>query len=725
VYALPDSVFVSATSTDADGCFSVSTKDAEHWFLEISFIGYETLTYNPQASAAGAETTEPLHFQLQPKTTMLSEVVVKSERPQLTLKDGTLTYNISNIIAHKTAITAFDVVKELPLVSSLDNNSLSLVGAPTGSTVFISGKKSQLSQSQLMDYLKSLPADMVENVEILYTPSPQWGVQTAVINVVLKHQKNYTINGQVQADYIYQYTNSGSVNGSLFLALPKFTANVMYRFADTHDKNKNVEYIKHWVNGTTYDINDTTLTKQFNLKHNVYTSFGYEINDKNSLELSYNGAFAPKSESNLFSNNTIVGNSVALNDGNSYLHDISLRYKYASMLTFGGEYLSSRTTNNQNLLATNPITSYSFQDINNVKFYFDGANSLPRNWNIMYGALFDHTSNVNQQHNNFLNQPDEVTSTNYDITEYTANVYFGLQKAFFQNKLTVRASLKGELYHYGDYNNNGLFPNATITIFPSAKHIIQAGYSSFRRYPNFWQRQEFTSYVNAYQINLGNPTLRPARYDVATLAYVFRNKYVLSATYYNVKDFFFSQAYQSPTSLTQVNQTFNLNKANTVLISLSIPANIGTVFNTNIEIAGEREQFKDSNWHDLSFNRKKWQGYIMARNTFLISSKPKITIDLTGMYKLPSLVGLWERPSMWLVNAGCGCSLLNDCLSIKFNVQDIFESIYPTEKIRIDKQYVDSNGNFYQRAFRLTIAYKFKGYVDKSKKEVDTSRYGL
>lgn len=43
---------------------------------------------------------------------------------------------------------------------------------------------------------------------------------------------------------------------------------------------------------------------------------------------------------------------------------------------------------------------------------------------------------------------------------------------------------------------------------PSQTHIFQAAYQTFKSYPSFWERMDFVSYSNEYQVNIGNPTLR-------------------------------------------------------------------------------------------------------------------------------------------------------------------------------------------------------------------------
>lgn len=69
-----------------------------------------------------------------------------------------LTYDLQSVKQNKIIANAHELLKELPSISSTDGNSLNLAGA-NGTTILISGKVSSLSTEQLIEYLKTLPAE--------------------------------------------------------------------------------------------------------------------------------------------------------------------------------------------------------------------------------------------------------------------------------------------------------------------------------------------------------------------------------------------------------------------------------------------------------------------------------------------------------------------------------------------------------------------------------------
>ena len=115
----------------------------------------------------------------------------------------------------------------------------------------------------------------------------------------------------------------------------------------------------------------------------------------------------------------------------------------------------------------------------------------------------------------------------------------------------------------------------------------------------------------------------------------------------------------------------------------------------------------------------------MLNNTFNISQKPKLSANLMLFYRTPTIQGIWALGSNWCVNAGIKYSFLKDNAILSLQCNDIFESMYPKIKVRFENQHQDINSSAYSRNITLSFTYKFKGYKNKTRKEVDTSRFGI
>lgn len=218
-----DSAFIAATISDGQGYFLLECDN--DFILTVSSLGFK----NKKLFISGIA---DITIELEPENEQLAEVVVKGTRPQLTADaDGSLHYDVSGILKEKIAPDALSLLKNLPLITSTDGSSLQLTGAPTGHTIFINGRKPQMSAGQLTSYLQNLPSDQIKDVEIIYDAPPKWRVTGAVINVILKKSANLTYNGQLKADYTNVSVNQEMASGSFFFSSPKWNFNTTYFFS--------------------------------------------------------------------------------------------------------------------------------------------------------------------------------------------------------------------------------------------------------------------------------------------------------------------------------------------------------------------------------------------------------------------------------------------------------------------------------------------------------------
>lgn len=719
-----DSSFISGTITDKDGRFRIKsvTKPYRLIFQHISYSVTQLMSSKDNIG----------DVVLDESSTSLNEVAIKAEKPMLKMYDNRLTYDISTIQNRKVTSNAHELLKELPSITSLDGNTLTLVGS-SNTTIIISGKISHLNYSQLNDYLKTIPSEEVERVEILYNAPPQWHVKGSVINVILKKRSIFSLNGQIQGNWINQHRNSFDIAGSTFLTSPKWNVDMIYKFSNNKNINKTKSKGLHSVAEAIYEVETNTQENTHNDKHSLYTNVEYKINSEASLELTYNALFTPRIKSELYSMNSLFSNANSLNNGDDALHNIALSYRSQKGFSAGFEYTDYANSDMQKLglLNDNSFTdAFSYerkQHIKKTRAYIDLLNTLKNNWTISYGVNYNNVSNTNNQKNvDYLNNGYNDYVKDFQTKEHTATAYLGIQKSFWKGKLSFDISLAGELYKINDYKTNTLLPNLTITYVPTNNHIFQLTYNSLRTYPSYWQRQDYTSYSDEYTVSMGNPMLKPARTANINMAYILKSKYIFQISYYHVKDFFIEQSFQSPTILQLLYKTFNIDYTSNLNFTSVIPVNINKIFSTNIVTSIYNEKYKSKDWFGLNYDRSKWTGSIITNNTFTISQKPKIAMTLMAFYRTPTIQGIWNLKNNWGINAGVRYSFANDCAILGLQCNDILQSMYPKIEVRFDKQHQDINQNFFNRSFTISFTYKFKGYKgDKQEKQVDTSRFGI
>ena len=716
--SVTDSAYLAGTVTQADGTFSLSKPEAE-CVLHLSMMGYESQDIANPAGNLGTIT-------LKADSMTLDEVVVKGETPLLTMTDNVLTYNTSQILAKRNITNGHELLKELPSVMSLNGEDINLVGAKT-TTVFISGKQKPMT----LDYLKSLPADQIEKVEVIYNAPPKWHVDGAVLNVVLKKSDRYTLNGMVQAGYENQHANTYNGGGSLFASTPHWNYELIYKYTNGIGVSQDITESRHTLDGTLYDIHSETNGRNKWQGHSVFASVGRDVGEKGDITLSYTGRLNPKDKSVSIGQNSHFGTSTNTEDGDNYLHYIQLSYTNGKGAMAGVDYMNYYDHGPQSLRVTAPegtncLDYDASQRVSHWRGYIDMSHSLRHGWTLTYGGNYTYTNTKNRQTQttDLGNLEDE--SGESKLEEHNGDLYLGVMKSFWDGKLSLYASLADNYYKINDYKRNTLIPMAQVTWMPSQSHIFQFYGAIWRGYPSYWQTRDFASYSDAYTRNEGNSGLTPDLTYSAMATYVLKGKYTLQANYMRINNHMLYQGYQSDEELALIYRPQNIDYFQTVEVTASIPVTLWKWWDVNVALTGAWQNYKANNWNGLYFDRHKWLGLAILNNTFTLAKKPKLQANLTAFYRTPSIQGVIDMETNWGINASLRMTFLKDKATLSVGCDDMFQTLYPKMHVRLDRQNLDFiQGRYVNRSVYVRFSYKINGYKERSRQEVDTSRLGM
>ncbi|QKG58513.1 TonB-dependent receptor [Hymenobacter sp. BRD128] len=153
--------------------------------VEISFIGYQTQVKNDVTVAAGANLALG-SVALRGEAQKLGEVVVTGKKPLIEERVDRTIYN-ADVDKTTAGGDATDVLKRVPLLSvDLDGN-VSLRGS-SNIRVLINNKPSTIAASSVADALKQIPADQIQTVEVITSPSAKYDAEGSggIINIVTK-----------------------------------------------------------------------------------------------------------------------------------------------------------------------------------------------------------------------------------------------------------------------------------------------------------------------------------------------------------------------------------------------------------------------------------------------------------------------------------------------------------------------------------------------------------
>lgn len=716
VMQLPDSTYLGATISAADGTFTLEP-EPENYQLIIQHLLYQTRQVKGQARDAGVITLESKDYNLK-------EVVIEGERPFVTVEQGKLSYDISAISEKHIVNNAYEAICKLPGVQDR-NGKLSLVGAKDV-TVILNGKASTLTQEQLIEMLKNTSASQVQTAEVMYNTPPEYHVRGAAINIVTAKADDNTIQSELSASYSNQYFSSYSGNVNFLLTKGKSSLNISYNPGYSHIMTVMDLTSQHTYGGKVYDITQTQKINTKGWKHNIYAEYGYQINEDNELSVGYNGALSDNGKGTIDVNGNFQNShNDKLQD--SRLHNVFARYSSGFGLDLGVDY-TDYTMNDKNRLEskltdnTRQLLDYtSDQKIRKFSIYADQSQALANDWTLKYGVRYDYTDNKNAQFFNQTEGKDDVGNSSSRLYELITNFYGGFDKEF-ENGLSLSLSATGEYYSIGNYHKWAVYPQASLTYSPSEKHTFMLGVSSEKDYPTYWDMQTSTTYMNACEELQTIEGLRPANVYSVNANYLFLQKYMLSLFYERINDYFTMDMYQAKDRLALVYRTQNWNYYQSFGMSANIPFNIGEWLSSQVNATVVNDRNRCDNFWDIPFDRKKWACMLAMQNHFSVGSN--LGFDLDAMYRSSMISGISDTKPVFTVNVGAQWNFLKDKASLSLNCADLFDTMRMKVRNRYAGQHIDLNMGQYSRTVSVKFVYRFGGSISKEKKEVDSSRFG-
>jgi outer membrane receptor protein involved in Fe transport len=439
--------------------------------------------------------------------------------------------------------TALDVLKDHPSIQTDQDGNISLRGSSNFS-VLINGRPSVMQGS---DALRQIPANIVDNIEIITNPSAKYDAEGAagIINIVTKKQFDSTLSGVFNAgagsrdkynsDITINYRNSDYT----------LTGGVDYRKAN-NPVDQTLNRSTYMPTGTMYN---NTWVEGSTIRNNYMVRGGIDYNINPQSGFSFNLSFGNISFDRGY--NLKVQNLSSLGNIYSYTNDsytLSANYLNSSIyynykfkpnvdeLVFEATYTNislPSTQNTKEFTADNIFNTLTNQP--KIRELRDETKRNDARIKLNYSYNFNPKSKLELglQTNLYLRKFD-VTNQNYDWTksvwivttdftnkfDYKNNIYaafvtysntlFDLDyqlglRSEYTDRLLAQTTLGGD-YKFSELD---LFPSLNISGKISTDQQIQFNYSRRINRPNEQLLNPYPNYSDAYLRSAGNPGLLP------------------------------------------------------------------------------------------------------------------------------------------------------------------------------------------------------------------------
>lgn len=723
-----DSSLIAGTTSDENGAFSLSI-EANNWFLEFSFIGYQTLRLQP--ASTGTPILQLGSILLKASQEMLAEVELVEEKSLTEFKIDKRVFNVGADLSSQ-GLSAMEVLDNVPSVTVNIEGEISLRGN-TGVQILINGKPSVLA-GEGGNALGSISADMIERIEVITNPSAKYQAEgsSGIINIVLKEQEKKGLNGSLSLNT--GMPDNHSLGFSLSRRTDKFNlftqGGVGYRSLPSYSSSK----LKQTIGDTLFTLDNEGVEYRNETFYNITLGADYHLNESSVITLA--GSFAYEVESQP-SNTEFLAYNDQENGQNrwerlestsatnpKYQYDLQYQKEFggnedhtlliSTLGSFFGKDQSSQFeieqlegSNGEDNQRTS--TSYQRQD---YTFKLDYAQPLGTAWSWEAGGQYDmnEVGNAfavfNQEQGSYIPDSNFINDFTWDqkvLGLYSTGAYegeaWGLKAGLRMESTNLYTFLvQGQEENNQNYHN--WFPSLHGSYKFSPLFQLQAGYSRRVFRPRLWDLNPFFNIRNNFNIRQGNPNLQPEFTDSYELTGVIvLPQWSINSSIYHL---FTTEVIERVTVFEDQ-------------VAISMPRNLGQKSTTGLELNFKYYPVK---WFSLNgdlnlgfFDRQgSFEGQnfdfnnqqFTARVTQKYGLKNDWDFELTGNYQSPfqSLQGQVE--GLWFVDFGLRKKIWQGKGIINLGVRDAFASRIRRSTVILDnslQSYSRTRGRFITLGF--------------------------
>jgi outer membrane receptor protein involved in Fe transport len=746
-FSKQENKIITGGITDDKGHFSIPVPVGTY-DVRIEYIGFKTHTIEGKSLTKDENIG---NFSLSLDAQALAAVEVIAEKTTVDIRLDKKIYNVGKDLTVSGG-TVSDVLDNVPSVSVDVEGNVALRGNDNV-RILINGKPSGLVGLNSTDALRQLPAESIEKVEVITSPSARYESEgtAGILNIILRRSKLQGFNGAItlNAGHPDSYGASGNINYRTGDVNIFNTSGYRYSSFPGHSFS-NTEYLQ---SGNFMDeIKDTErIRKGFN------TNFGVEwyINDSSSLTTSVvyrDGNNESNTFNNIFqydSNHDLTGESTRLdpelqdNKTIQYATNFTKNFENSGKFTADFQYEDTDEDETSKVIV-NDINSENVTTLdkqNRILLQSDYVLPIGENTQFEAGYRGSFKDNITDYRVDTLNTSsnefvrDRNVSNILNFKENINAVYaqygtkfnkfsFLLGMRLENTRITIDQPTSGD---FKKKNYTGLFPTINLNYELSEKENITLGYSRRLRRPRSYFINPFPSRSSVTSIFTGNPDLDPTYSGTYDLGYLNRfGKFVLSTSVY----------YSHSTNVFSfisfdTGETANVNGQDVPIIQRS-PINLATndrfgyEFNLTYSpnkkwrINGDFNFFKSidkGDFNNINFDNENVSYRARFSNKYTLPAK--IDWQTTLSYRGPRETAQSKSKGALYTNMAFSKDLFKGDASISARVSDLFNSSKRKTNTYTDTYNSYSEFQWRQRSFNLSFTYRFNQQKKRQRNNQD------
>lgn len=723
------------TATDAQGKFEFTQITYPNYFIKATVVGYT----DASSGVLNLNYKDTIKIIMTQATNTLNEFTLENKTNKIEFEPGKVIMNLENSTL-TAGNNALDMLRRMPGVFVDNDGNISIKGK-SGVNVYIDGRPTYLSGSQLKNLLKTIMANNISKIEVISQPDAKYDAEgnAGIINITLIKKMTLGFNGNLEGWYIQGIYPKGGGSFNFNYGKGKWNISGAYTYTHWHgiiqpggnriidstrydqiykgqpiENSHNVKFTvdydinKKWVIGTAINFN-AGHSNWKGANYSTFTNLSTGVIDSTQIVADSTGWTNYNVSVNLNTQWKIdsLGQKLSINaDGGTYLEYVRGNYRFNYYDQYGA------------IMRVEPMRNYNQAPA----LYFVSGKIDYENPHLFKKLKFEAgikssyvTNEANVQYRTFDTGNNEIpipSMSNHFLYEENINAAY-ISLKYNVKKWSFSAGLRGEhtnttgtQFTTGQVNRQNyfsLFPSAGIAWNPSDNHSINIMYSRRIDRPGYNDLNPFIYTMDNFSSFQGNPNLLPQFSNNIELSYTMFQVLTLTTSYAQINN-----------NLTDVFRIDSLNAQRLIFTK----TNLGEVHNFT---AGGTFMMPIGKWcyfmlngsaiynsvvdANLNINRQGWYGMFSAYVEFTLPAK--FSIELNGYAMTQQVVGQSITQPMGEVGIGVSKKLFKDQLTLKLGATDLFlttpfRSVITTEDGR------EVNSVFRWDSQRLTFSASFK-----------------
>lgn len=735
----PDNKIIGGTTTSNDGSFKLNSLSLGEYDVKVSFIGFRDTTLNLNIKSSEASHDLGI-IELASDAFNLKSAIISAKVPMIEQKLDKIVMNVSETVS-TAGSNALDVLKRAPGISVDPSGNILLNGI--SAQVWIDGRPSNLSGSDLESLLSGTDGSTIDKIEIMAHPSSKYDAAGSGGIINIKTKKNFAkgLNGSLRGSYTGAHYEKyyHSVDGTILLNYRNDKTSSTFTYSPRINNDFNTFDTKTGFGNDNRLLVSSSLFDRSRKNHGFRLSTDLFSNKKNIFGFIVSGTLRDFSDTTsgntgsiLYTNGIISERTITALSNKSNFDNLSANINYTHIfkenyeLTLNSDYYNynlgdysyqkNNFTDNEGNVSRDGIVfrSNSQKYINILSFKSDYEQPFWKTGKMESGikwaqSMTDNTM-LRENLNHSLWTPDNNLSSKFKYNEQISAAYISFSKQF-GNKWSLKGGLRAELtVAKGDWISSDtitskkyldFFPTFFAGFNPNENIKLSFSYTLRTQRPNFEQLNPHRFYIDATSSVVGNPDINPQYSHSVSLTLGIKKHLSISAN----GEFICNAIVQNPTIDSNNGEKFLIWDnfgSQTFLggtISLTeLPVASWFILNGNVFVA----KMSTSN---PGFSKSSLFSQANINCTFLLPSNFKA--ELSGSFQSGMPYGYFDIKPRGDVSVGIKKGMLGNKATLSLLASDIFQTNTSRASLKENVFNYEFESIFRSRRITLTFNYRF------------------